>query len=503
MMKIKILDGVNTIGGNKILVSEYGENYLLDFGMNFNLYKKYFEEFMKERSRRGIYDLWKLNLIPRYNIYRKDLIPSDLVNEINGYENPKINGIFISHGHLDHTGNIALLDENIPVLGTPETMLILKSLSDISKGGMGMEIPFFNVRKREDYILKSGDEINSRDIYLSEKISDKTYDFLSQKFVKKKDVNSGIISDIDGFNSRLEMNIIKVDHSIYGSSGIFIKGDISIAYTGDFRLHGKYSSYSYDFINRVRDAEILIVEGTRISRENDENLSEDDVYRNALSIAQDTKNLIIADFSSRNFERLETFKRIAEKTSRNLIVTKKDAFSLYALDTYKNENILKDLMIYDEKSTRTENWERFLDDNINNELLSPLEIRKNQEKYILCFSFYDLNELLDIEPLEKSSYIYSSSEAFGEEDYFSFERLLNWLEFFKLDVYGIKRTENGIDFPKGLHASGHVSGNDLFKVIENIDPERIIPVHTTNPEWFRKNFPEKAILPEIQKEYSF
>jgi ribonuclease J len=31
---------------------------------------------------------------------------------------------------------------------------------------------------------------------------------------------------------------------------------------------------------------------------------------------------------------------------------------------------------------------------------------------------------------------------------------------------------------KGFHASGHLSQNDLVKVIDEINPDKIIPIHT-------------------------
>jgi len=78
MTSITIYDGADTIGGNKIYVEENGKGVFLDFGMNFKKYHYFFQEFLKERSSRGLYDLIHLDLIPKLNIYREDLIPQDL-----------------------------------------------------------------------------------------------------------------------------------------------------------------------------------------------------------------------------------------------------------------------------------------------------------------------------------------------------------------------------------------------------------------------------------------
>jgi ribonuclease J len=489
-MKITVLDGYGTIGGNKILVEEKNEIIFLDFGMNFSMYGRYFEEFLKERSRRGIYDLWMLGLIPKMNIYRKDLITDDLIDEVSSKKRLNIKGVLVSHAHLDHVGNIALLDENIPIIASPETLLILKALADVSRGGMGMEIPFFKVRERDGYILKTGN-YSQRPVFSTDRINDNARDFISKVHTKRKDVEKKELSYLEEFNTHFDIIPHRVDHSILGAVGYIIKGDLTIAYTGDFRLHGLYASYSRDFISLAKDANILITEGTRLGREEDVNLSERDVYNNALRIVEEAKGLVVADFSARNFERLQTFKEISSKTGRKLVITDRDAYHLYSLDLYDNSNRLKDLIIYDEKSSRENEWEGYLKNNIDNEWIDPFHIGKNQGDFIICFSFYDINELLDIRPVEGSVYIYSSSEAFGEEDIFSFERLMNWIDYFKMRIEGIEVINDEIIFKKGLHASGHISEDELYETIQKIDPDYIVPIHTQNVEWFRKNFPEK------------
>ena len=77
------------------------------------------------------------------------------------------------------------------------------------------------------------------------------------------------------------------------------------------------------------------------------------------------------------------------------------------------------------------------------------------------------------------TYIYSSSEAFTEEQEFDFLRLYNWLEYFNFRVYGFKMVFEGErpkpKFVRGYHASGHASKSDLMWVIEQIDPDVVIP----------------------------
>ncbi len=39
-------------------------------------------------------------------------------------------------------------------------------------------------------------------------------------------------------------------------------------------------------------------------------------------------------------------------------------------------------------------------------------------------------------------------------------------------------------FERGYHASGHASGEELLRMVEEIEPEVVIPVHTERPEFF-------------------
>jgi ribonuclease J len=500
-VKITVFDGACTIGGNKIYVEERERGLFLDFGMNFAKYSQFYEEYVSERPARGIYDLWHLGLIPRINNYRVDLIPSDLRNDVSRCQKLPTSAILLSHAHLDHAGNIALLEEEIAIVGSPVTMAILKAINDTGGRGFGTELPYYRVRTFADeneYTIRtdSRSDYPSRKVILTEKCEE-LEEFLfyrpGQESPNAKKIVRGEICTLDEVELGFEVRAFPVDHSVYGALAYVVEGDISIAYTGDFRLHGQNGEKTRKFIREAKNASILITEGTRVSRD-ETNVSEAEVYENAKAIVEEAKGLVVADFSPRNFERLEIFKKIAGKTGRELVITPKDAYFLHALKLVDGIDRLEGLKIYGNFRVTIQKWEQVVVmKNYSDSYVSPFEIRKNQENYILCFSFYDFPHLLDIMP-NGGVYIYSSSEAFGEEQTFSFLRLWNWLQHFGFEVHGFRVDRNGeLIFKRGLHASGHLSKEELVEVIEKIDPDRIIPVHTENPQWFAKNF-EKAVV---------
>ncbi|WP_456471942.1 MBL fold metallo-hydrolase, partial [Methanocaldococcus sp.] len=471
----------------------------------FTNYSKYYEEYLSERTARGIYDLWHLNLIPKLNIYRSDLIPKDL--DISKYPKIPINAVLISHAHLDHVGNIAILNEDIPIVGSPTTIAILKALRDTSiNNHLGMDLPYYSIKKPKDeneYVLESDrrSPYCSRKIILTEDNTNiKEFIFYrpgqnSSKKVKR--INKNEVKTLNEEDLGFEIKAFNIDHSIYGAVGYIIEGDVTLAYTGDFRCHGKNGAETKKFIKEAKNASVLITEGTRVNRDNDVSVSEKDVYNNSLKIVENAKGLVIADFSPRNFERLEIFKKIAKKVGRELVITTKDAYFLWVLKKVAGIEVIDEsIKIYKNFRITQQKWEDEVLNLYESQVITPFEIRNNQENYILCFSFYDMPHLLDVNP-NGGVYIYSSSEAFGEEQEFSFLRLWNWLKHFNFEIHGFKVNKNGKPiFEKGLHTSGHISKEEMRKVIEKIDPNYVIPVHTENPEFFKLEFGDNVIILE-------
>ncbi|MCJ7791961.1 MAG: hypothetical protein MUP49_06120, partial [Dehalococcoidia bacterium] len=126
------------------------------------------------------------------------------------------------------------------------------------------------------------------------------------------------------------------------------------------------------------------------------------------------------------------------------------------------------------------------------------DVAANQDDFILCFSFWDLNELPSIQPRAGSLYVFSSSEPHNEEQAMDFWRLHHWLWRFGLRGFGlpVEKRNGNWEIPegeKGLHASGHACGPDLLRVAREIQPEVLIPVHSEKPEFYVDNLGDSGI----------
>ena len=506
-----VLDGKKTIGGTKILVHNKGHGLLLDFGLNFAEFGKFFEEFLRPRSILGLRDYWQLGLIPPYpSLYQPELV---LGSFSNAQELPvkMIDGLVLSHAHIDHFGMAGVLNLDIPVISSSATLAMLRAYQDSSKSEFCSEAayasPFETSTCRSHKIIETGDwrkcPHKGRNAVVME---GKFTEELANLWQRKKNpdgsgrgMNSGEIDTID--NSKLDWDIkaFPVDHSVPGACATIIKcGDYVIAYTGDMRFSGCKASCTDEFVKQAKQlgVNVLITEGTQVAGQNKCSTTEKECKENSDRVIESAgKKLVIADFSAKNIERLVLFADIAAKNDRRLVILPKDALLLNYLQTVEEDLPMPSdsLLVYDAPKGKDSKWEDWIYDTYSHYSVSASEIASAPEEYVVAFSFLDMKHLNDIKP-DGGIYIYSSSEPHDEEQLIDFKRLYNWLSFYKFKIIGFQYKKDeaidniNVEMESGYHCSGHMSSEEIGKVVREIEPDILIPVHTTDPKWFKKEF---------------
>jgi len=502
-----VLDGAGVIGGTKILVQSGKTTLLLDFGTNFFQSKKYFEEYLKPRASKGLLDAVELGLLPPVpSLYRQDLMPPG-VDPWRGQVHPKlakvhVDAVVITHAHLDHCGHLSYVRQDIPVIATIETAFLMKAIQDTSKGDLEKDICSCVPREAKDGVLKPGHwktQAATQRTFLTLEgltLSADAAGFWANPLGSRPLVSRSIqqvkaVGDV-------VMNSYPVDHSIPGCAGFALETNEGwVAYTGDIRLHGAKGELSRKFAEEVSrlKPKILFCEGTRVSRlEEEEVITEADVKERASTVIKGTRGLVIADFGSRNLERLSTFRDIAADCGRQLVLMPRDMHLLKAHQLASREGLDPALdpalLVYQEEKSSESTADKTIFATYSQKLTNSGEISRKQGQFILCFSFWDLNELIDIRPGPESVYIYSSSEAYDEEQMADMQRLRNWLDHFGITALGVPDPETGRPIPgeTGLHASGHAATKDLLELIDVINPEILVPVHTELPEYFSEYY---------------
>ena len=238
MVSLTVYDGAIGIGGNKIYLEENGKGVFLDFGKNFGKYGQFYEEFLKNRDTRGIHDLMYLDLLPKLNIYRPDLIPSDL--SMSQYPALNVAAVLLSHAHMDHCGNIGTLRKEIPIIASPETIVIMKGMQDTVNASIEGDTAYISPRKPANDLglyLESVASMNylGRDFYCTKEPSEELTTFMSRRPGQdapraRKKLEPGQCSYYDNAGFPFEISAHLVDHSIFGATAYILKGNTTVAY---------------------------------------------------------------------------------------------------------------------------------------------------------------------------------------------------------------------------------------------------------------------------------
>ncbi|MCY4438405.1 MAG: exonuclease [Chloroflexi bacterium] len=496
MPKLYFYGGSNEIGGNKILLVDGTTSLFFDFGISFKVRSRYFEEFLNPRPGYGLNDFFQTGMLPLlHGIYRTDLEPAA------GFWNrwqkephyrtlDHVDGVLLSHAHVDHTGSVSFLRPDIPLYTTAMTALISKAIQDSAPTDLERELVYAVPRAIRDGVLRTVAKapLEQRPVrFVTGPLSLDAERFWNESPQSTREMAPVAVQaagdTIGGSKNRLRW--YPVDHSIYGAAAFAVETSSGwVAYTGDLRWHGRHSAQTREAVAAMAALKptILLCEGTRGADTNP--ATEDGVQATASEIVREAQGkLVFADFGPRNVERLLIFHEIARETGRQLAVLNKDGYLLEAMhyaapDEVPDFGSVPGFVLYQKARARVSGWEKKLLDRHNARLVHAADIRRNPGDYILCFSFWDINELASLAPIP-AVYIYSSSEAFDEEMQMDHQRLRNWLDHFDVEIHGL---DESLDGP--LHASGHASGNELIDIIRQVRPQRLVPIHTQDPLFF-------------------
>lgn len=468
-ISFQFFGGVNEIGGNKILLADNETKIFLDFGMSFNTRSQYFEEFLNPRTSNGLGDFLSMGLVPDISgVYREDLI-THLGRKA---EPSEIDAVVLSHAHSDHANYVSFLHKDIPVFCGETCKYILEAVEESGSRDFESEITNFKPRPllRADYKKPP----------------------IQRKF--------NLFRTGDKFKiGSIEIEPIHVDHSVPGAYGFIIwTSEGPVVYTGDMRLHGYNGRMTQDFINRAKEVKpiALITEGTRINDPKKDE-SEDNVYLECKNKIIGCKSLVIVNFNFKDVDRFNTFHKIAKETGRALVLNFKNVCFLekYCQDKKLNMPDSKSdgiFILKPKRASGTYSDEDYSDSFIKCRLdypniIMPEDINKNPSKYIIILNFWSFSSLIDLET-RGSIFIYSLSEPYNEEMEISFNRMMNWINHFKMNFFQ-------------CHCSGHMFSEDLKNTIKSINPKLIFPVHTEHPDLFGQ-FGIKVIKPEYGTKYN-
>ncbi len=434
-MNITIHRGAKQIGGTCVELSAGQSRILLDFGLPlagpdgapYN---------PKSILQRPISELMDEGLLPNIpGLYRYD------------EHAPRVDGIFISHAHLDHYGLLNCVRPDIPIY-----------LSQTAK-------TLINI----------------------------TYSFTGQDALPNcvQTVEAGRGCSCGEFR----VTPYLADHSAPGALHYAIEaGDKTLIYTGDFRGHGRHGKKTTYLVNNApKRVDALLIEGTMLSRGCEEVKTEEQLEYEAVDLIKKTNGPILVCQSGQNIDRLVTFFRAARKTGRTFVVDQYVAHVLASLNALEHNNLphpsedyaeLRVLFLsylMNKMSEERKKKDAYI---YQNWKITKQEIAESPEKMILVVRPSMRETLEHIHSLNGGNTLSGGVLVFSQWKGYEKDSETSKLLAFAQEA-GMSRCD--------LHTSGHATPETLRMVIEKLDPKWVIPIHTSAPENFVQVAPEDKI----------
>lgn len=256
---------------------------------------------------------------------------------------------------------------------------------------------------------------------------------------------------------------IWVDHSAFDAYMFLLEADgVRVLHTGDFRGHGLHGGSLVRALKAyAKDVDWLITEGTMLSRPDEQVRSEQELSEEAQRILTEHKRVFVL-CSSTNIDRIRAF--CQANPNRRPIVC--DLYQKKILDAVE-DNAPGWLRGYNFRSVIPDaSWNHKLH-NWMAEQGFLMFVRPNDHFRAVMESYQDSCQV-----------VYSMWNGYREGP-MKQEQIVNFLEGF--DVIS-------------LHTSGHVTQADLHRVYAWVRPRRgVIPIHTENPEGFKKLIPAEKL----------
>jgi ribonuclease J len=416
-MNLTIHRGTHEIGGSCVEITSGSSRIIIDIGMP--LVNSDGEKFsLEDYAALSGEELVSKKVLPDVKgIYKWDK------------QNKKIDGILISHPHMDHYGFLNYL--------------------------------------REDTNYYIGES--------AKKIIDMTCVFTSMKgtinnFTPLESGKALIIGDF-------KVTPYLMDHSAYDAYAFLIEADgRRIIYSGDFREHGRKGNALKYFLNAVpKNVDTLILEGTMFGRQQEVIKTEQELEEEIDVLVKRTKGITLMNFSAQNIDRVVTMYRVAKRNNKIFVI---DFYAANVLSLLRKtiphpSSDFPEVRVFyptrlSDKTARE--GHRDLMFKFGKFKITKQEINEKGKDVMMLVRGSMLNDLRYIN-VEHGLFIYSMWEGYLKEK--SMESMLDFVN------------ENKINF-KSIHTSGHASINTLNKVTNIINPKIVIPIHSFYPEEYKQ-----------------
>ena len=337
----------------------------------------------------------------------------------------------ISHMHIDHMGGLDMLDPQIPVYMSEDSLKLYRRLEAQN------ELTF---RGHENCIgIPYGESFEVGDI---------------------------------------KIKVVPVDHDCVGACGFLIETpDGTICYTGDYRFHGYHPEVTRAFATECAGADLLITEGVTVSFSDVDMLSltepteagrtEYTLLDEVSEICAKTDGLVIVNPYNRNVERVHELNKRLANEGRTLVMDcaqadyvatfwPQDAIHVYAPTVHDRPLPANAVLVERE------------------------QLLENPASYALQLDYSDLYELFDIQSVTKE-YLHIDGAPLGDYDP-SYKKMVGQLEAMGITYHY-------------MSLGGHAKPYYIRWMVDTIAPRILVPLHSQRPEQVASKKASRRILP--------
>lgn len=366
--------------------------------------------------------------LPHTELLALGVLPK--IERLYAWDDAGFDAVVISHAHIDHYGLLKYINSAIPVHMSAGTERLIQ------------------ISQRFGICDSFGSEVRRFRMYRPFRIGD------------------------------IELKPYLMDHSAFDAAAFEINTEgKTVIYSGDFRGHGRKSVCLDRFIGTAKkQPDILLIEGSMLGRIDEQTMTEGDLEDAVVERMQGVNRPLLFQCSSQNIDRLVSFYRASLRLKRVFVVDIYTANVLYELRQLKNN------LPY--PSPAYPNIKVFFPYRLTKKIFNEIG-----EEYARRFSEYHVSRerikkvqnhivmtcrpsmRIDIEKcgIRDGVFLYSLWIGYRDEAYQqTFEKSL---------------AKAGFSL-EALHTSGHATIADIKRVINGLDPQKLIPIHTMRPDAF-------------------
>jgi ribonuclease J len=120
-------------------------------------------------------------------------------------------------------------------------------------------------------------------------------------------------------------------------------------------------------------------------------------------------------------------------------------------------------------------------------VVTPDMVRADPGEYLLSLNLFTMNNLFDLFPDRSKAgglYVHSQTQPHNDDMEQDLFRMKRWLMAFNLNAPDHE--------PKRTHVSGHIGEDDLHRIVDELKPKLLVPIHSERPEMTRDRYLERT-----------